>query len=92
MSKINKLDVVAREILSNRESWDNGGREDFQSLLENILIQVEEEQEAAILDEVAKLEEIEQSVELDDEFKLFVAEEDSLDCNEVDISYEENYF
>ena len=40
---MSKADTVVREILSDKEAWETSGKEDFQSLLETISAEVDEE-------------------------------------------------
>lgn len=57
---MSNVDVVAKEILSDKDAWTTSGKEDFLALLESISLEVEEEME---LDETEGLLDVDMGIE-----------------------------
>ena len=48
----NTIDTIARDIISDKAAWETSGKEDFQSLLETVAMEVEDEMNEAKAEEI----------------------------------------
>lgn len=48
----NTIDTIARDILEDKAAWETSGKEDFQSLLETVAMEVEDEMNEAKVEDI----------------------------------------